>query len=81
MRSTRTGNFLALRMRHLGNMGAYIGSVGANIQTINFARCFPGMYDIRHIDVERALRLHQHGADLALSRRRPAGGELRARAA
>ena len=28
----------------------------------------------------RALRLHQHGADLALSRRRPAGGELRARA-
>ena len=28
----------------------------------------------------RALRLHQHGADRALSRRRAAGGELRARA-
>jgi carbon-monoxide dehydrogenase large subunit len=38
-------------VRHLGNMGGYIGSVGANIQTMNFARCFPGMYDIRHIDV------------------------------
>jgi carbon-monoxide dehydrogenase large subunit len=45
------GRFLALRVRHLANMGAYIGSVGANIQTINFSRCFPGMYDIPRIDV------------------------------
>jgi len=45
------GKFLALRIRHLGNMGAYIGSVGANIQTLNFTRCLPGMYDIKHIDV------------------------------
>jgi aerobic carbon-monoxide dehydrogenase large subunit len=45
------GKFLALRIRHLGNMGAYIGSVGANIQTLNFARCLPGMYDIPRIDV------------------------------
>jgi carbon-monoxide dehydrogenase large subunit len=45
------GRFLALQVRHLGNMGAYIGSVGANIQTMNFTRCFPGMYDIPHVDV------------------------------
>jgi carbon-monoxide dehydrogenase large subunit len=45
------GRFLALRVKHIGNMGAYIGSVGANIQTLNFARCLPGMYDIKHIDV------------------------------
>jgi carbon-monoxide dehydrogenase large subunit len=45
------GRFLALRIRHIGNMGAYIGSVGANIQTLNFTRCLPGMYDIKHIDV------------------------------
>jgi aerobic carbon-monoxide dehydrogenase large subunit len=45
------GKFLALRVRHIGNMGAYIGSVGANIQTHNFTRCFPGMYDIPAIDV------------------------------
>ena len=45
------GRFLGLRVRHLGNMGAYIGSVGANIQTLNFARCLPGMYDIPQIDV------------------------------
>ncbi len=45
------GKFLALRVRHLANMGGYIGSVGATTQTLNFARCFPGMYDIKHIDV------------------------------
>ncbi|MGH6771069.1 MAG: xanthine dehydrogenase family protein molybdopterin-binding subunit, partial [Xanthobacteraceae bacterium] len=45
------GRFLALRIRHAANMGAYIGSVGANLQTNNFSRCFPGMYDIRHLDI------------------------------
>jgi len=45
------GRFLALRIRHLANMGAYIGAVGANIQTMNLARCLPGMYDIPRIDI------------------------------
>jgi carbon-monoxide dehydrogenase large subunit len=45
------GKFLALRIRHLGSMGAYIGAVGANIQTVNLARCLPGMYDIKPIDI------------------------------
>jgi aerobic carbon-monoxide dehydrogenase large subunit len=45
------GKFLALRIRNIGNLGAYVGSVGANIPTANFARCLPGMYDIRHIDI------------------------------
>ena len=45
------GRFLALRVRHFANLGAYVGSVGANLQTLNFARCFPSMYDIRSIDV------------------------------
>src|SRR5262249_10919309 len=45
------GRFLALRIRHLGNMGAYIGAVGANIQTVNLTRCLPGMYDIPLIDI------------------------------
>ena len=45
------GRFLALRVRHLGNMGAYIGAVGANIQTVNLTRCLPGMYDIKLIDI------------------------------
>jgi carbon-monoxide dehydrogenase large subunit len=46
------GKFTALRIRHLGNMGAYIGAVGANIQTTNMARCLPCMYDIGLVDVQ-----------------------------
>jgi carbon-monoxide dehydrogenase large subunit len=45
------GKFLALRVRNIGNLGAYVGPVGANIPTANFTRCLPGMYDIKHIDV------------------------------
>jgi carbon-monoxide dehydrogenase large subunit len=45
------GKFLALRVRHLGNMGAYIGAIGANIQTVNLTRCLPGMYEIPRIDM------------------------------
>jgi carbon-monoxide dehydrogenase large subunit len=45
------GRFLALRIRHLANMGAYIGAVGASIQILNLTRCLPGMYDIGRIDI------------------------------
>ncbi|HYA04968.1 MAG TPA: xanthine dehydrogenase family protein molybdopterin-binding subunit [Xanthobacteraceae bacterium] len=45
------GKFLALRIRNVANLGAYVGPVGANIPTTNFARCLPGMYDIKYIDV------------------------------
>jgi aerobic carbon-monoxide dehydrogenase large subunit len=45
------GRFLALRIRNTGNLGAYVGAVGANIPTFNFARCLPALYDIKHIDV------------------------------
>jgi len=45
------GKFLALRVRNVGNLGAYVGAVGANIPTQNFTRCLPGMYDIKRIDM------------------------------
>ena len=45
------GKFLALRLRNVANLGAYVGPVGANIPTTNLTRCLPGMYDIKHIDV------------------------------
>src|SRR5262249_55657751 len=48
----RDGRFVALRIRHLAGLGAYIGPLGAHIQTNNFARCFPGMYDIPRAAVE-----------------------------
>jgi aerobic carbon-monoxide dehydrogenase large subunit len=45
------GHFLALRIHNVGNLGAYVGAVGANIPTLSFARCLPGMYDIKLMDV------------------------------
>ena len=45
------GKFLALRVKHIASMGAFIGIPGANIQTMNFSRCFPGMYAIPRIEV------------------------------
>jgi carbon-monoxide dehydrogenase large subunit len=45
------GKFLALRVRHIASMGAFIGVPGAHIQTNNFSRCFPAMYAIPRIGV------------------------------
>jgi carbon-monoxide dehydrogenase large subunit len=45
------GHFLALRIRSLVNLGAFVGSVAAHIVTNNYSRCFPGMYRIPLIDV------------------------------
>lgn len=45
------GKFLALRMRHLCNQGAYVSNAGVGINTNNFARCLPGMYHIPKIQV------------------------------
>ena len=46
------GKFLALRVKHIASMGAFIGIPGANIQTMNFSRCFPGMYAIPRVQAD-----------------------------
>ncbi|MCC7346130.1 MAG: xanthine dehydrogenase family protein molybdopterin-binding subunit [Variibacter sp.] len=46
------GRFLALKIRHAGAMGGYVTANGAFIQTSNFARCFPAMYDIPKLAIE-----------------------------
>jgi carbon-monoxide dehydrogenase large subunit len=46
------GKFQALRIRHTSSMGAYCTANGAHIQTNNFARCFPAMYDIPKLAIE-----------------------------
>jgi carbon-monoxide dehydrogenase large subunit len=45
------GKFLALRVRHFCNLGGYVANAAININTNNFARCFPGMYRIPKVDV------------------------------
>ena len=52
----RDGKFLALQVRHSAGMGGYMTANGAWIQTYNFSRCFPGMYDIPKIGVEVSCR-------------------------
>jgi len=42
----RDGRFLALRMRVLAAMGAFLTSHGAYIATGNFARCLPTLYHV-----------------------------------
>jgi aerobic carbon-monoxide dehydrogenase large subunit len=46
------GKFLALRVRNLVNLGAFVGPVGVHLATNNFTRCFPGMYRIAHLDIQ-----------------------------
>ena len=74
------GKFLALRVRHLCNQGAYVSTAGIGLNTNNFARCLPGMYRIPKVDVSAACYFSNTDSDRPLSRRRPPGGELRARA-
>jgi carbon-monoxide dehydrogenase large subunit len=45
------GKFLALRIRHLANVGGFLANTGAHLATANFAKCFPAMYRIPKIDI------------------------------
>lgn len=45
------GRFLALRIRHLANVGGFLAPTGAHLATMNFAKCFPAMYRIPRIDI------------------------------
>ena len=45
------GKFIALRVNHLCNQGAYVSPPGVHINTNNFARCFPAMYKIPKIAI------------------------------
>jgi carbon-monoxide dehydrogenase large subunit len=45
------GRFLALRIRHLANVGGFLANTGAHLATANFAKCFPAMYRIPLIDI------------------------------
>jgi carbon-monoxide dehydrogenase large subunit len=46
-----TGKFLALRIKNVSNLGAFLATTGAHLVTNNFARCLPSVYDIPLIDL------------------------------
>ena len=74
------GHFLALRVDTRADLGAYVSSFGAAIPGRSTARSSPACTRRRQCSCEVDRRLQQHRADRCLSRRRPAGGLLRARA-
>ena len=75
------GKFLALRVKHIATMGAYHRRARRAYPDQQFlALLSRHVRDPAHRG-RRAMRVHQHGADRALPRRRTAGGELRAGAA
>ena len=70
------GNFLAVRVRSLGDMGAYLTAFGPMMPAVNMQKNLPSLYRTpMHRDLD-PLRVHQHRADRPVSRRRTAGGEL-----
>lgn len=48
----KDGRFLAMRIRHLVGMGAYLATMGPQIALMSFPRCLPGMYAIPKIAME-----------------------------
>ena len=62
----------------IANLGAYVSTFGAAIPSAIYSALLAGVYRTPAISVECDRRIHQHGADRCLSRRRPAGSLLRA---
>ena len=70
------GKFLALRVRHLQNLGRLCDERRHRPCYRQFRPLLPdGLSHPAH-RYQRALRLYQHGADRRLSRRRPPGSQL-----
>ena len=70
------GKFLAVRFTGYGNTGAYLGPVSPLMSTLNIVKNAVSVYKTPLIEVSTKVLLHQHGAGLGLSRRRPARGQL-----
>ncbi len=74
------GNFLALRVHTIANMGAYLSTFASSVPTILYATLLAGpVQDAGHLCRGQG-GVHQHRAGGRLPRRRPARGHLRGRA-
>ena len=70
------GKFLALRMRNVANLGAYVGA-GRRQYSDHQSHPLPARH-VRHqtYRCRDQMHVHQHHADRAVSRRRPPGSKL-----
>ena len=74
------GNFLALRVKTIANMGAYLSTFASSVPTILYATLLAGQYKTPAIYAEvKAVFTNTAPVD-AVPRRRPARGDLRRRA-
>ena len=73
------GRFQALKVDFTVNVGCYLS--GRSLFLLNNIGGIAGVYRIPSIEAGDHRRLHQHDDQRALSRRRPARGDLRHRAA
>ena len=80
-RSTPTASSSALRVATLANMGAYLSTFAPCVPTYLYATLLAGVYKTPADLLRGEGGVHQHRAGRRLSRRRPAGGDLPARAA
>ena len=71
------GNILAVRVRSLADMGAYLTTFGPMMPTVNMQKNLPSLYRDTADRDRDPLRVHQHRADRPVPRRGAAGGELR----
>jgi carbon-monoxide dehydrogenase large subunit len=76
----KDGKFLALRVKTIANMGAYLSTFASCIPTYLYATLLAGQYTTPAIYCEVKAVVHQHRAGRRLSRRRPPRGDLRGRA-
>ena len=75
-----SGKITGLRVHTIANLGAYLSTFASSVPTYLYAPLLSGQYDIPAIYCRGRRGLHQHGAGRRLSRRRPAGGDVRRRA-
>ncbi len=77
----KDGKFLALRVKTLANMGAYLSQFACSVPDLSLRDPARGrVFDAR--DLRRGEGgVHEHGAGRCLSRRRAAGGDVPAGAA
>ena len=70
------GKFLAVRFTGYGNIGAYLGPVSPLMSTLNVVKNAVSVYKHAADRGRHQGDVHQHGAGLGLSRRRPPRGQL-----
>ena len=70
------GHFLALRINGYGNLGGFQSQMGPQAPTLNTVRNAISLYQTPLMEVNTKVRVHQHHAARALSRRRTPRGQL-----